>query len=230
MLREMEAALRLEKPLSRSINYGPVESMMTRINEDETFALDVIDFALSHCEPGSPAATSLDEILVRGGSVWEVRQTATGNRCHLVRRTTGPVAEAITEIRTTSERAHAHLMLAWTKLMGRNPDPSAAYREAVRAVEVVAVPVVLPNDKQATLGKVVKAIRDAPDNWTVDLSEATPEQVADMAAMIWRSQIDRHGTNDESVPLSVSQEQADAAVHVAISLVRLFAGGHITPT
>lgn len=48
-----------------------------------------------------------------------------------------------------------------------------------------------------------------------------------MLAMIWQSQFDRHGTHDESVPLSVSQEQADAAVHISLALVRLFAGGHI---
>ena len=112
--------------------------------------------------------------------------------------------------------------------MGRNPDPSRAYNEAIRAVEVVAAPVVIPDDPKATLGKIIKAMEDKPSKWTVDLVEATPEQVTGMAAMIWQAQFDRHGTDDEDVPLNVSQEQADAAVHVAIALVRLFAGGHIT--
>jgi hypothetical protein len=112
--------------------------------------------------------------------------------------------------------------------MGRNPDPSGAYREAIRAVEVVAAPMVAPNDTLVTLGKIIGTLRANPEKWTVDLAEATTQQVTEMAAMIWQSQFDRHGTHDESVPLNVSQEQADAAVHISIALVRLFAGGHIT--
>jgi hypothetical protein len=74
-----------------------------------------------------------------------------------------------------------------------------------------------------TLGKVIAAIRAAPDKWTFVLgTDATP--LADMAALIWRSQFDRHGTDDASVPLNVSQREADAAVHIAIALVRIFAG------
>ena len=111
--------------------------------------------------------------------------------------------------------------------MGRSPDPSSAYREAIRAVEVVAGPVVKPGDSKATLGTIISALRDKPSKWTVDLEKASPEQVTEMLAMLWQSQFDRHGTDDESVPLNVSQEQADAAVHIAIALTRMFAGGHI---
>jgi hypothetical protein len=228
-LREMEAVLRMDKPLSWSANYGPVGSTLTRMWEKETFALDVVDFALSKCSPDSPAVRDLSKILLQGGSVWEVRGTVAGDACQLVRRTAGPIVESIEETGSLNDRAHKHLMVAWTKLMGRSPDPSRAYHEAVRAVEVVAAPVVTPDDPKATLGKIIRAINDKPEKWTVDLAEASPSQVADMAAMIWQAQFDRHGNPDEDVPLNVSQEQADAAVHVAIALVRLFAGGHVRP-
>jgi hypothetical protein len=195
--------------------------------ESEQFALDVTDFMLARCSPGSPAARDLDAILIQGGSVFEVRPDG-ADGCQLVRRSLGPVPNAIEDVRSTSQRAHAHLLAAWGKLMGRSPDPSGAYREAIRAVEAVARPVVTPNDRLATLGKIIGELRAAPTKWKVDLAEGTSEQVTEMAAMLWQSQFDRHGTDDESVPLNVSQEQADAAVHVAIALVRLFAGGHIT--
>jgi hypothetical protein len=45
-----------------------------------------------------------------------------------------------------------------------------------------------------------------------------------MAALVWKSQFDRHGTDDASLPLNVSQAEADAAVHISIALVRIFAG------
>jgi hypothetical protein len=225
-LRELESSLRVEKPLHWSDVYAARASMVTRMWEREEFALDVLDFRLAGCEPGSPAARSLDAILIQGGSVFEVGSRDTGG-CQLVRRSVGPVRDAIDGVRSESQRAHTHLIQAWNRLMGRNPDPSSAYREAIRAVEVVAAPVVTPDDPSPTLGKIISALRDKPAKWTLDLAEARPEQVTEMAAMIWQSQFDRHGTHDESVPLNVSQEQADAAVHIALALVRLFAGGHM---
>jgi hypothetical protein len=232
VLRELEATLRLKDPLAWQ--QGVRSAMMSIHNrmarqDGGDFALDVIDFVLARYAPGgAPIVKELDVVLVRGGSAWESYGDGKDVPFQLVRRAIGPVAEAIEDVRPLNQRAHAHLMTAWIKLMGRNPDPSSAYREAIRAVEVVAAPVVTPDDSTATLGKIIKALRDKPEKWTVDLAEATPEQVTEMAAMIWQSQFDRHGTHDESVPLNVSQEQADAAVHLAIALVRLFAGGHIT--
>lgn len=225
-LQALQVTLRMTNPLSWNNAQTALGSVITRMFESETFALDVLDYALRERKHGDKPSSDLHAILTLGGSVWDV-QPADGGRCQLGRRAIGPVAEAIEAVHTTSERAHAHLLAAWGKLMGRNPDPSSAYREAIRAVEVVAAPVVIPGDKQATLGKIIKALRDKPEKWEVDLSEGTTEQVTDMAAMIWQSQLDRHGTHDGTVPLNVSQEQADAAVHIAIALTRMFAGGHI---
>jgi len=171
-LQALEVTLRMDPGLSWR---EPLSSLMTRMFEDQAFSLDVIDYVLRECEPGTEAAFNMNAILTLGGSVWEVQpvEIQGGQRCQLGQRAIGPVAEAIESVHTINERAHAHLLAAWGKLMGRNPDPSGAYREAVRAVEVVAGPVVKPGD---------------------------------------------------------SKEQADAAVHIAIALTRLFAGGHIRHT
>jgi hypothetical protein len=227
-LHDLEIALRLDPPLNWQNGPDTASwSVFNRFQSDELFALDTIDWALSRCDPDSHWVGRIQELLVKGGSAWEAHPNGDGSGCQLVRRAIGPVSESIADLRPVSARAHSHLVTAWTKLVGRSPDPSSAYREAIRAVEVVAAPVVTPDDKVATLGKIITAMRDKPSKWTVDLVEATPEQVTEMAAMIWQSQFDRHGTHDEAVPLNVSQEQADAAVHIAIALVRLFAGGHI---
>jgi hypothetical protein len=223
-LQALELTLRT-KPFMWGDAFTALGSVKTRMFENEGFALNVLDYCLGFCDPGSRAASNLNEVLTLGGSVWEVRPASTG--CQLSRRTIGPVPEAIDDLRTINERAHAHLLAAWAKLMGRSSDPSSAYREAVRAVEVVAAPVVTPADPKATLGTIIAAMKAKPSKWTVDLEKATPEQVLGMLQMIWQAQFDRHGTDDESVPLNVSQGQADAAVHIAIALTRLFAGGHI---
>jgi hypothetical protein len=226
LLLEAEAALRATFSWGQGA-FSARTSMLAKVRSDGEFGLNFLDFILSKVTLGT-TAEELDGILIQAGSAWEVRDAIPPRHYELVRRAIGPVADAIEDIRPVSSRAHAHLVIAWSKLMGRAPDPSGAYREAIRAVEVVAAPVVTPNDSLATLGKIIKALRDKPEKWTVDLGEATTEQVTDMAAMIWQSQFDRHGTHDANVPLNVSQEQADAAVHIAIALTRLFAGGHVT--
>lgn len=231
LLRDAEISLRLAQPLDwRDGGYSAARSVRSRIGTDSNFALDIMDFMLMRTagSAGQEHVESLNQALTAGGSAWEARPSDSEAHFQLVRRATGPVLDVIKQLQPASQRAHAHLSQAWTKLMGRNPDPSGAYREAIRAVEVVAAPVVTPEDKLATLGKIIGALRDKPEKWTVDLVGATPTQVTEMAAMIWQSQFDRHGTHDATVPLNVSQEQADAAVHIAIALVRLFVAGHIT--
>jgi hypothetical protein len=121
--------------------------------------------------------------------------------------------------------AGRHLGAAWDKVYGRSPDASGAYREAVRAVEAVAKPVVTAADPAATLGKVIKAMTDKPAKWTADLGSV--DVVADMMGQLWTSQLDRHGTDDETVPLSVSAAKAEAALHLAVTLVHLFQSGAV---
>jgi hypothetical protein len=67
------------------------------------------------------------------------------------------------------------------------------------------------------------AMRDAPAKWAYVLGDL--DVVITMCDSIWTGQLDRHGTDDAAVPLSVSHEQADAAFHVALALVRLFSAG-----
>jgi hypothetical protein len=51
-----------------------------------------------------------------------------------------------------------YLATAWNRAYGRNPDPSGAYRDAIRAVEASAKPIILPADPVATLGKMIAAL------------------------------------------------------------------------
>ncbi len=72
---------------------------------------------------------------------------------------------------------------------------------------------------------MIIAMRDKPTKWTSDLG--TVEQVIDMMSQLWTSQLDRHGTDDESVQLSVTAEAAEAAVHLAVLLMHWFRNGHV---
>jgi hypothetical protein len=230
-LHALQLRFKLDPPLNWTSDQSAAESLIGRMVRDENFGLDVLDYMLHHIkefldsysQPGQVAA-GLNGILYLGGSVWEVAARPGGDGFQLVRRAIGPVREAIESIPPNS-RAHVLLVEAWNKLHGRNPDVSGAYREAIRAVEAVAKPVVLPSDSNATLGKMIAAMRDKPEKWETTIG--TVDDVRRIMGSVWTSQLDRHGTDDESIPLNVSPEQADAAVHICLTLARLFVGGHV---
>lgn len=227
--------LQLKFKLDPALNWGhgtetAFHDLLNRINDDEEFGLDVIDFVLSHIgvytsQYDNPAerASEAGGLLRLGGSAWEVSQGDDGSYA-LSRRAVGPVREALESI-GPSTRAHHHLVKAWNHLAGRNPDVSAGYREAVKAVEAAAKPVILPENDKATLGQMIAAIRDKADKWTTTIG--TPDDLRRQMEIVWKAQLDRHGTDDESKPLSVTADEADAAFSICLNLSRFFAGGHV---
>ena len=68
-------------------------------------------------------------------------------------------------------------------------------------------------------------MRDRPGMWTFELGDM--RLVVDTISALWELQL-RHG--DEHAPYSETQEEADAAVTLAITLGRWFTSGAITRT
>jgi hypothetical protein len=237
VMRDMELAVRFDPPLNWQSGEAAAASIARRFQEDSAEAIDVLDFMLHRLEPllswasgWNESATELQRILEGGGSVWDVtlgEEDEQGRRRYqLTRRVAGPADAAIADVRSASERAGEHLQDAWTQLLGTHPDPSAAYQAAVAAVEVAAKPVVSPSDQQATLGRILGQLRadlrDQPGRWSFELGDV--QLVVDAATALWENQL-RHG--DEAAPMSETQEQADAAVALALTLVRWFTAGAI---
>lgn len=232
-LKDLQLRFRLTPPLDFSTPVDAMNDLLDRVQRDQEFGLDVVDYTLHHLyeilgdyQYADTAAWDFDATLTKGGSAWEVTTRSEWVSYGLTRRAIGPVREVVLGLEPAT-RAHQHLVTSWNKLSGRNPDPSGSYRESVRAIEAAAKPIVLPDARRATLGTMIAALRDKPEKWRFVLGDV--ERVRDMCAAVWTSQLDRHGTDDESVPLNVSQEQADAAFHMALALVRIFAGRLITP-
>lgn len=228
-LRALQLDFRLERPLGAG-GVSPHKDLINRMQGNDDFALDVLDWMVHNHRYFSTGHRSeewvgqLGLLLNQGGSAWEVI-TVEYMSHRLTRRAVGPMVEVLEQTATEATRAHSHLSEAWSKLMGRGPDPSGAYREAVRAVEAVAKPVILPNNDRATLGQMIAAIREKPEKWTATIG--TVDDVRTQMEAVWTGQLDRHGTDDETVPLNVSAAEADAAFSACLNLVRLFVGGHI---
>lgn len=191
--------------------------------------LQIVDYLLAFGGHSTPA--SLEAILVRGKSAWTVGERA--GRPGLVRRVPLGVQVAADAVMGRTGRAGVRLAKAWEKLYGLDPDPSAAYVWAVRAVEDAVVPVVSPNNTNATLGTVVNQMVQQGD-WRLPMDREhqrapSPEVLVGMLRMFFHGQVDRHGGQLDA-PDDVSVEEATVAVSLAVTLVNLFESGLVSRT
>jgi hypothetical protein len=224
VIRGMEVANRWQL---NPDDYEAIGQINALIGHGAEQAVNAIGYVLSRTGTGNAGLASvaaLSQLLSDGGSVWEI--TRLDEMFVLTRRDLGLAKEAISEMKSYSERAHDFLVASWTAVASRSPDPNRAYDKAIKAVEVAAQPVILPNEPTATLGKINAAIRAKPTKW-----QTTPgtsmEVIVGMSDGIWTNHL-RHGT-DPRPRTDHTPEEADVALHVAIALVRLFAAGHVRP-
>lgn len=225
---------------------GAIENLTSGMEVDEDLFLEVLELAIENVQLGysfqdqDEALAALARILTEAGSVWrlDVQRVETGEdwRGHrmfrdvrsLQRRTSPEAAAAVHDVAQGAPAAASHLAGAWNHAFGRNPDPGRAYSEAIKAVEAAAIPVVSPNNTRATLGTVIAQLRNAPQKWQVVMTReaststtgamAPIEVVTNMADLLWRNQTDRHAPVQP-----VTQQQAEMAVHLALTLVQIFA-------
>lgn len=229
-LRSVERALRapgLGQVPDRAIPKNAWNELKFVLRADDTLFLDTVDYLVGNVYQGVHRLESLERILSEAGSVWSVSDGEAPYR--LERRLDPTVKQAAISAASANDRAAEHLASAWQSLYGRTPSPSQGYSDAVRAVETIAKPIITPKDSSATLGKMIGAMRDAPMKWIVVLETGNDPVggVADMMNLLWTAQRDRHGTNDPTVPLNVSTEEARAAFHLAVLLVQWFREGVI---
>ncbi|QLD10808.1 hypothetical protein [Microbacterium oleivorans] len=148
-----------------------------------------------------------------------------GSNFRLSRRLTDGIEDLADEVvRSASHRAGLYLSSAWTEAYGLEPDTSKVMTESIRAVEAAAGPRVLPEDKRATLGKIVASLKSRTD-WHLVLDRRDddhPDHHAVVVGMIETlafAQRDRHA----GAPPTVLQAQGH--VQVAANLVNWFSTG-----
>jgi hypothetical protein len=222
---------RIERELRLPLPWADFESAMNGLLEYALAGrgIDVLDWCVFNTsKPGQ--AMLLELMLAEAGSAWTVGTDENGKN-QLQRRVDSTATLAAKSAAPAGRRSGLHLASAWSRAYGKSPDPTGAYREAVRAVEAAAAPVILPRDPKATLGTMIPAIEAKPSKWKVVLQPSGGRdgvtEVVSMMRLLWTAQADRHGTADPAAPLSVSIEEARAAVHLAAALVQLFESGAI---
>ena len=230
VLQRVERALRVTFDWSLA-GMGALLSVKRLCDQNSEFFLSLLDLALNDLDGSMAKANAIDELgkmLKEGGSAWMVAPDRRG----LVKRVELEVVEAARVVIETGSRAARHLGEAWRKVFGRDPDSTGGYREAVRAVEVVVCPVILPNDAKATLGRAIGQLKATPEKFTTVFQDLAPDikpldAIRGLMSLVWTNEVDRHGTDDETVPLHVSPEQAEAALFAAVTLVQWFQRGFV---
>jgi len=232
-VREAERNLRLTLDWSRG-HRGAAESLWKATYNHPELLVGLVDFGLRNIIIGHPvnrcaiAAGELNRALHESGAAWELRKVKDRLEYFLERRVGPAASSAVMALRSVGGPEAAHMGTAWERAFGRSPDPGKAYEEALKAVEAVAIPVVLPNDATATLGKVIGALRANPSRWSCTVTESTAQGQAPLEVAIAMLDLLMKNHTDRHPPIvAITQAQADSAVHMALTLVQLFRSGAI---
>lgn len=209
-------------PTARAIDKAQHQiATSLKVLKDHANQLQIADYLLAN--GGHAPAKDLAGLLKRSKSAWMVGERA--GYPGLVRRVPEGVQLAADAAMAKTGRAGLNLAKAWDKLYGLDPDASAAYSLAVRAVEDAVVPVVAPADRGATLGKVI-AQMESQKGWRLPMDREhnkalSGDVMVALMRLIWHGQHDRHG-GQPSAPGNVSLEEAKVAVSAAVTLISLF--------
>jgi len=125
--------------------------------------------------------------------------------------------------------AARHLRDAWIAAHALKPDPVTAYSEAIKAVESAAHAILDPGNSRATLGTMIRQLRDTPQAFGIALAGRSGpgdvSAVTAMMALLCDGQTSRHGGREPTRPETL--EAAQMAVHLAVALVEWCTSGAV---
>ncbi len=222
LLRQLERSLEMDVGWLSGTPKSALEAFRITVYRNPERFLDAVEWLSVHRADQSRRA-GLAALLAESGSRWQV-----GGDGYLLERVTAAV-QNVADLTFAAGVAGGLLQHAWAAAFARTPHPSDAYRQAVRAVEAASKDIVLPQAPAPTLGTIIAALRDGAGKFTFTFvvdSKVEPKVVlVAMLQMLWTNQYDRH-VND-ATPLHVSQQEAEAAVLLALTLVQWFLSGHV---
>jgi hypothetical protein len=146
----------------------------------------------------------------------------------LVRRVDPTAEAAVKDVIEGAGHASGLLKSAWRSTFSRDPNPDNAYRDAVLAVESVASALFTPKDEDPSLGKAIRHLADTVGKWSVagldDKQQASGETLLGMLRTVWQND-ERHVSKGGAPPHGTTQEEAEAVMFLAVTIVQWFERG-----
>lgn len=171
---------------------------------------------------------NLGQLLAEAGSAWTVGER--NGRPGLIKRLPSGVAQAALAAFQHGD-AGRRLESAWASAFGVSPDPEAAYSRAVKAVEDAAIPVVNPGNDKATLGTLIGQMSGGGKfnlpHLRTHANAHSHDVLISMMQLLWTGQHDRHGGPSAVGVPNVTQDEAESAVILAVTLVGWFETGKV---
>lgn len=203
-------ALRLQVPTTEGgrTHY----ELLDLASRDVDLFLDVIEGLLFFVADDQDSVR-LDTILDIGGSQYTVKAKI------LVDRVSEETAETLSTATNVKDEATENLAEAWARAFGRDPNASDAWDHAIKAVECVLSPIVEPSNNKSTLGSIIAALNNKPQDWYFqvpgsDLSNSASSLVH-LLRLLWPNP-DRHGPKNRTPTL----QEARAVVTLAATLLQ----------
>ena len=212
---------RLENDLSPSLPdpvRGSVAQLRKSLNVDPHLYLSAVEHCLKYNCGSEAPVVALKKLLEDGRSLWSPEHTDSG---WVLARALPPETATVLANTAVERPTVAHLLSkAAASVSRRVGDPSSAYYNAVRAVEAALQPIISPNDRQATLGKMIAELRERDGAFVFILEPRDKQSVArvrGLLELLWTSHHDRHGNGTDFEPATPGE--ARAAFGIAILIV-----------
>ena len=193
----------------------PVARIMSIADDDTDLLLDIIDYALSSDFVTAAGVDELHGHLRDGNSAWQVNRDNSGLTLRVSKEEEGQFQEAI----SVDDMAGRYLTSAWDAARRRNsPSPKEAYDAVVKALEAILAPIVIPNETEPTLGKILGELgaKHNKEKWSTRFrGNETVQALRGLLKEVWKSD-SRHA----GMPPN-SREQAQDAVTIAVAVVAL---------
>jgi hypothetical protein len=207
--------LRSRAPITDHLDASTtLQSLVDLCARSPQLFLDVVDAYLQETHRETDATKALRQLLTRGGSVW----TVAPDKAALQRAVAPQTQIAFERATSVADVASKELGEAWANAYGRDPDPSDAWDHAIKAVEAILREIISPDNNSATLGTLIRDLRDGAHKFEFVLTNGlggVPTFVA-MLQLLYPNP-DRHaGPNNRKPTL----EEARAVVQLAVTIVR----------
>ena len=222
-LRELASFLRAEvNPNWHAADLGR-GLLDAALRHDELF-LDLIDGTLEIFNVGPTHAAALARLLSVSGSVW----TVAADRKSLERVVSNESQATFEGATSVADEITTQLREAWANAFGRNGDPSDAWDHAVKAMEALFIPLIVPSQAKPNLGHAVGQLRNQGELYRLvlpgkDLNHDVGPLVG-ILDLIWPN-VDRHpGVATTRPP---TPEEARAVVTLAATIAQWHRDGWV---
>jgi len=197
--------------------YGQILRYISRGDEE---LLDAVHVTLGVLSSGPtvfrhPPWQKVDRILATGRSAWKATEEG------LVHRAEPTAQAAFEQAIATPSSASTELTEAWEKAHARQSNPGDAWDHAIKAVEAVLLPIVVPRKAKANLGDVIGQLRGQPHLWKLGIRgqnrDHSVEPLVAMLTLLWPDP-NRHGSPTPEGP--AIPEEGRALVNLATTIVQ----------